>query len=84
MQNQFATEMTAEQRFAQIQQGENNASAPPESVLGYVQNRSRAGSSASAVTGGEIWEGAKKWVSGVGEKVGEVEGKTWEWINGRK
>ena len=35
------------------------------------------------MTGGDIWEGAKKYLGQVGEKVGEVEGKTWQWINGK-
>lgn len=84
VQNQFATDMTPEQRFANEQQGRrDNASAPLEPVLGYVPNRSRSGSSASAVTGGDIWEGAKKYIGQVTEKVSEVEGKTWDWINGK-
>ncbi len=84
VQNRFATEMTAEQRFANLQQErQENSTAPSEPVLGYMPNRSRSGSSVSAVTGGDIWEGAKKYLGQVGEKVSEVEGKTWDWINGK-
>lgn len=86
VQNQYATEMTFEQRSATLrqEQGTGSSSASAEPVLGYVPpNRSRSGSSAAAVTGGDIWEGAKKYLGQVGEKVGQVEGKTWEWINGK-
>ena len=84
VQNQYATEMTAEQRLAMMQQEPGNESSNlPDPVLGYVPNRARSESSASAVTGGDIWEGAKKYLGQVGEKVGEVEGKTWDWINGK-
>ena len=80
--------MTDEQRFRTLQEEQGNVSASSaaavEPVLGYVPpNRSRNGSSAGVVTGGDIWEGAKKYLGQVGEKVGEVEGKTWEWINGK-
>ena len=87
VQNQYATEMTFEHGSTTLQQepGNVSASASAEPVLGYVpSNRSRSGSRAGAVTGGDIWEGAKKYLGQVGEKVGEVEGKTWEWINGKR
>ena len=85
VQNQFATDMTAEQRFANLQQERGDGSSTqPEPVLGYVPSRSRSGSNTSAVTGGDIWDGAKKYLGQVGEKVSEVEGKTWDWINGKR
>lgn len=88
VQNQYATEMTAEARFAQLQQEQQNSSKPPEPVLGYVPqtSRSRAGSTASntVAAGGELWQGVKGWMGGFGDRVAQGEGKAWDWLNGKK
>ena len=89
IQNPYASDMTPEQRYALLQE-ERGQQTRMSMELGYTPSRSRAGSSASPILdeAGEAWGSAKKWASHTGGKLagqlGELHGKFWESVEGKK